>query len=108
MKRIVWTMNYRPFIMGGNVHSPITTEIDLIEEREIKGIPFFTWKTPKGSVKLSEGITGAIVADGFDGLLGAISGCSKQFLKDQLQEGIAMFEHPIALSNDEFFKAYTY
>ena len=67
MKRTIWTMGYFPFTMGGRVNAPMLTEVDVIEEKSVgKGIKAFSWKTPKGSIRISESETGAIVGDSFE------------------------------------------
>lgn len=104
--RTVWTQNYTPFIMGGSVHHSIVTEVEILEERVIKGIPFFTWLTPKGKMRLSEGVSGAIVADSFEDLLEAIQGMSDTEVMNQLKEGVSVFINPRRLSKEEFFKLY--
>lgn len=50
-------MGYFPFTIGGNVHTPMITEIDAIEERELsKGIKAFSFKTPKGTIRIAESL----------------------------------------------------
>ena len=106
----VWTKNYRPFVMGGSVNYPISTFVQPIEVRKIKGIEFFTFKTPSGAMKLAEGVTGGIIAEDFEDLLTAIEGCDKSFLKGQIDDAIRDFKphESQQMTNDEFYSHYTY
>lgn len=109
MKKI-WTLNYRPFVMGGSVNYPISTDVEPIETREIKGIEFFTFKTPVGTIRLAEGITGAIVAADFDDLLISIETETKETLLHQVNDAKVRYrpEESNHLSNKEFFTHYRY
>lgn len=109
MKRTVWTMFKSSFMMmGGDPYYPASTEVEPLEIRKVKGIEFFSFKTPNGHIKLSEASTGAIIADGFDDMLKAIKGCNKQFLLDQISDGIAQLDtcRLKKLSPDKFFSIY--
>lgn len=102
----IWTMGYFPFTMGGNVNRPISTEVKIIETKKLKGINFFSFKTPKGTLKVCEAKTGGIIADDFEDLKANIKGCSQTFLQKQIKD--AKPEYIKYMTNEEFFSMYKY
>lgn len=109
-KRRIWTMGHFPFLMGGEVNQPITTEVDFIEEKDLgKGIKAFSFKTVKGTLKIAESRTGGIVADSFEQLIEQIKDSTKKELNDQLDRAQLVVDKATKhLSNEEFFKLYRY
>ncbi len=110
-KRQIWTMGYFPFVMGGNVHQPIVTEIGYIEEKNIgKGLRAFSFQTPKGTIRIAESITGAIVGDSFEAVKADVKEASKKVMMEQINEGKAMLESGSVkrYSNKKFFEIYKY
>jgi hypothetical protein len=107
MERI-WTVAYRPFIMGGNVNEAISTEVTIIERRMINGFNFFTFKTPRGSIKVCDAQTGGVIADSFEELEKNIEGLSKEFLQSQIDGAKERFPNMREMTNEEFFGMYLY
>lgn len=111
MKRQIWTMKYSPFIMGGSANHPIITEVGYIEEKKIgKGMKAFSFKTPKGTLKIAESITGAIVGDSFKEVIADVKSASKKVLMEQIEDGKKLLSSGCSrhYSNDEFFQVYKY
>lgn len=66
-KRTIWTMIHSAFQMGGVSYHPIKTEVEIIEEKTIgKGVKAFSFKTPRGTIRIAESLTGAIVSNSFE------------------------------------------
>ena len=107
-KAKVWTIMHTPFVMGGNVNSPIFTSVPVVERKTMKGIEFFSFKTPKGSIRVCEAQTGGIIADSFDELKANIKGCTTKQLQKQIDEAKSTFKNAKKLSNKEFFAHYNY
>lgn len=110
-KRIVWTMAQRPFVMGGDVNYPITTKVEVIEEKAVgKGFKAFAFKTAKGTLRIAESITGAIVGDNFKDVRKDISAGSKAVISRQIAEGKEILKSTSRkdLSNKKFFEIYKY
>jgi len=104
-------MGYFPFTMGGNVNQPIVTEIEYIEEKKIgKGLKAFSFKTPKGNLKIAESITGAIVGDSFKEVIADVKSATKKMMIGQIEEGKKMFSSGSVknYSKDKFFEIYKY
>lgn len=110
-KRQIWTMGYFPFTVGGNVHQPMVTEIEPIEEKTIgKGLKAFSFKTPKGTIRIAESITGAIVGNSFKEVKADVKESSKKFMMEQINEGKEMLKSGSVkhYSAEEFFNIYKF
>lgn len=108
-KRKIWTMGYFPMTMGGSVHQPIVTEIEPIEEKKIgKGLKAFSFKTPKGNLRIAESITGAIVGDSFKEVIADVKVASKKVMMEQIENGKKMLSSGSVkhYSNQKFFQLY--
>lgn len=103
-------MGYFPFIMGGSVHQPIITEIDPIEEKKIgKGFSAFSFKTPKGTIKIAESITGAIVGDSFKEVIADVKAATKKVMMEQIKEAKKTLAGSCKhFTNEKFFQMYKY
>ena len=111
MKRRVWTMvKISPFTMGGDGYYPGTTEIDVINTTEIKGIEFFSFKTPKGTLRVCEGITGGIIANSFDEVINFTEGCTTESLLKDIEIGATQLNNAREkdMTNEEFFLHYKF
>ena len=108
--RKIWTMGYFPFTVGGSVHQPMLTDVVMIEEREIgKGFKAFSFKTPKGTIKIAESITGAIVGDSFESVMKDVKGASIKFMQDQISVAKKKLQGARKnMSNKRFFELYNY
>ncbi len=103
-------MGYFPFTVGGNVHQPMTTEIEALEEKSIgKGFKAFSFKTPKGTLRIAESITGAIISDSFKEAKKDVKDGSKKVINKQIEDAQAQLSRGAKhLSNKKFFQLYNY
>lgn len=103
-------MGHFPFTMGGNVWQPIFTDVKVIEEQNCgKGFTFFSFKTPRGTIKVCESTTGAILGDSFSEMRSSIKEATKKRLTKQIEEGRKqMLTDRHDLNNEEFFKMYKF
>jgi hypothetical protein len=104
----IWTRSYRPFIMGGNVNQPMCTVVPVLERKNIEGFDFFSFQTPKGTIKVCEAQTGGIIADSFDEVFENIEGVPKEVLQGQIDGAKHLAETADKKTNEEFFKHYRY
>lgn len=104
----IWTLSYRPFIMGGNVNQPMCTIVPVLERKNIEGFDFFSFQTPKGTIKICEAQTGAIIASSFEEVFENIEGVPKEVLQGQIDLGKHLAETADKKTNEEFFKSYRY
>lgn len=104
-------MANRPFVMGGDVHYPITTKVEVIEEKPVgKGFKAFSFQTAKGTLRIAESITGAIVGDSFSTVTKDISEGSKAVMNRQIEDAKRILKSTSRedLSNKKFFEMYKY
>lgn len=105
--RTIWTMLYNPFVMGGDVNTPIATEIGYQEEKDIgKGLKAFSFYTPKGVLRIAESATGAIVGDSFESVKADIKSSSIRIIRKQIKLAKVQASNAHKLSKEEFFKLY--
>jgi len=104
----IWTTEHLPFIMGGNVWQPMYTTVPVVERRKIKGIDFFSFKTPKGTIRVCEGQTGGIIADSFDELIASIKGVPTKTLQAQIDEARPMAATAKPKTQEYFFSKYKF
>ena len=109
-KRQIWTMGYFPFTIGGSVNQPIVTEIGFIEEKNVgKGFRAFSFKTPNGTLRVAESVTGAIVGDSFENVKEDIKSGSKKDMLKQIEDAKQILKGSCKhLTNEEFFKLYKF
>ncbi len=106
-KRKIWTYGYSPFTMGGNVNRPIMTEIGYIEEKSIgKGLLAFSFKTPKGTIRIAESETGAIVGESFEEVKKDIMAADKKVIVKQIEDAKKTIEGIPVMDKNEFFQMY--
>ncbi len=106
--RIIWTYTYNPFIMGGNTRTSIATAITPIETREFSGIPLFSFITPRGTIRIAEGVTGAIVGNSFEEVENHILSASLDTIIEQLRSARKNRDEAKVLNNKDFFNLYKY
>ncbi len=106
--KTVWTMLYRPFTMGGNVNTPISTKVPVLEVKQIRGFTFFRFKTKLGTSKIAEDQTGGIIAGSFKELKKNLKGCTKKELQAQIDGASGDAKKAKKLTYDEFFEEYNY
>jgi hypothetical protein len=107
-KRKVWTKAYQPFRMGQNPNRPISTEVEVIEEKIINDIALFSFKTGKGTIRIAEAITGGIVGNSFEEVENDLISADAEVVKKQLKSAEAQSNSSEKMSNDQFFSLYTY
>ncbi len=106
-KRKIWTACYLPFAMGGDLNKPISTEVLIEEEIEYKSITFFSFTTPKQKLlRVSESVSGGIIASSFGEVIVNTRGCTPEFLLEQINAAKHLADSAKLLSNEEFFKLY--
>lgn len=109
MKREIWTIGYFPFTIGGRVHAPMITEVDVIEEMEVgKGFKCFSWKTPLDNLRISESSTGAIVGNSFEEVIKDVEDADIDVINKQMKEASSLLRSGTShhMTNEEFFKLY--
>ena len=109
-KRQVWTMGYFPMIMGGDIHQPMITKVKAIAEMPIgKGFKAFSFKTPKGTIRIAESVTGAIVGDSFEEVIADVKFTTKKVMEKQIADAKKTLKGSVKHYEEEkFFQIYHY
>jgi len=85
MKLKVWTEAYRPFIMGGDVNAPISTEIEVGEKVDLgKGIGGYLVCSPSGKTFVAEATTGAFIGGSIEQVKSDIADATPEIMQEQL------------------------
>lgn len=108
MKKKIWTILFSPFTMGGNVNQPISTEVEVLEIKTIRSFKFFSFITPKGSIRICDGVTGGIIAQSWEELKANMKGATSKVLNEQIAQAREVAKDCREVSNEEFFKSYKY
>ncbi len=107
---IIWTEAYRPFIMGGDVYAPISTEVDdkrLATARFRKqGVSVCLVPNPAGGIVVAEQTTGAIVGNDFRTVTGDLNEADPEVVAKQLAEAAKRRKKCTALPPNEFWRLY--
>ncbi len=108
MKIKIWTHAYSPFMMGGNVHAPIMTEVEsgpLVEFG--KGFNGFVVHSPGGFEVVVERTTGAICGTSLEQVRQDVAECGDiKVMLRQLNQAARELEEALPLDNQEFWGRY--
>lgn len=105
MKIRVWTQAYRPFIMGGDVHQPVCTELDCTAAIEVaKGVYVHGVISPRGKAYFVESQSGGIVGDDFDTVKEDANSAPIEEILQQLQEQTKRGQKACPITPEEFWR----
>lgn len=102
---MIWTRAYRPFILGGNVHANMATELVLTTKpiKLGKGITVYEIQSPHGTTHIAEASTGALVGTSLQQVKQDLAEADPKVVKQQLEEAQQVDKYHC--SNEEFWKA---
>ena len=107
---LVWTEAYRPFILGGDVHAPIATEIEDIGEPFDLGGGYFghLFQNPNtGDLFVAESTSGAFVGPCPQQVKQDIAEGDPGFMATQVADGIERRKKAAILPEEEFWRQLT-
>ena len=105
MKANIWTENYRPFIIGGDVNAPIMCNIDVLGPYDLgKGFQGWLFATPSGKTLVAETQTGAIVGSTLEEVKNDIESASDTDLKENIEHAKRRVARAYMASEEEFWK----
>lgn len=106
-KITIWTEAYRPFILGGDVHAPISTTVEVGDAIDVgKGMKAFVVVSPKGKIHIAESVTGAFVGESVDDVKADIAAADKKVMKSQIEHAKKRLARATALAPEEFWKSF--
>lgn len=103
----MWTRAYRPFITGGDVHSPIATDIKAGGPVSIgKGFKAFLAASPKGTPLVIESKSGGIIGHDLATVRNDVATAKLSVMRKQVREESDFGKRADILTNDKFFSMY--
>lgn len=104
MKLTIWTEAYRPFIMGGDVNAPISTEIEVGEPVDLgKGITGYLVCSPSGKTFVAEATTGAFIGGSIDQVKTDIGEAAPEVMQEQLAAAKKRAKSAESMEKDKFW-----
>ena len=106
MKKVrVWTKNYRPFILGGDVNAPIMFDVEILGYYGLgRGYSGYLFESPSGKTFVAESETGAIVGTTLHGVRVDIAGGDDEVMRKQIAQGKQDVKSAYLGTEDEFWK----
>ena len=87
MKITVWTEAYSPWIMGGDVHAPISTKLEVGEPVDLgKGFRAYVVDAPNGDTYIAESETGAFVGNDLGQVKQDVEEAAPAVMRQQIAE----------------------
>ncbi len=107
MKLKIWTRAYQPFIMGGDVHAPIGTEVEVGKAVSVgKGFKCHVIISPKGHVHIAEATTGAFVGTSLEQVKADVKAGGLKVMRKQVAEAAELRERVRWQSEAEFWSMF--
>lgn len=109
MKLRVWTRGYRPFILGGNVHAPLATDLEVHKAFKIgRGLSAYVVINPvSGQTHVAESTTGAFVGDTIAAVRKDMEDADPKVVKEQMKWAAKKAKKARVVSTEEFWRHLT-
>lgn len=107
MKFRIWTEAYTPFIMGGDVNAPISTEIEVGDPVDVgRGVQVYLIASPDGETHVAESITGALVGTSIKKVKEDVAEGDIEIMKQQIEAAKERVKEARLFSNEEFWSMF--
>ena len=101
----IYTATYNPFILGGDVHQFIKTDVPVGEPQDLgKGYSAYLVTAPNGTVYVVEATTGALLGTNLSQVLEDVAQGAPAMMEDQLSKSKLDFEKARLIQPDEFWR----
>lgn len=101
----IWTTNYRPFIMGGDVNAPVMADVPVSGPFDVgKGFTAYLAVSPSGRTFVAESITGAIVGSTIKQVCADIIEGEKSVMDKQIKDAEKLVKRAYITEPDELWK----
>ena len=102
----IWTSAYHPFIMGGDVHQSICTEVSVLDVIDLgKGFKAFVAVAPNGVNFIVEEQSGGIVGDSLEAVRQDVKEGDINFIKEQIASETERGRSARMISPEEFWQS---
>ena len=103
----IWTLQYRPFTMGGNVHQPVKCDVEVDGPHDLGGgYQGYIATAPDGRALVAEATSGAIVGPTLEAVRSDVADADPAVMADQVAKAIAQRASAAVLTPDEFWKSF--
>ena len=101
----IYTATYNPFILGGDVHQFIKTNVPVGEPKDLgKGYSAYLVTAPNGAVYVVEATTGALLGTDISQVLEDVAQEDPAIMENQLSKSKLDFDKAKLIQPDEFWK----
>jgi hypothetical protein len=101
----IWTTNYRPFILGGDVNAPIMADVPVSGPFDIgQGFQAYLAVGPNGKTFVAESITGAIVGSTIEQVREDVASGKKSDMDKQIEDAKKMVLRAYEATPEELWK----
>lgn len=107
MELKVWTAAYRPFMIGGDVRTPIATVLEVGEPVDIgKGMTAYVIVSPSGQTFIAESTTGAFVGNSLEAVRRDVIFAPPAVMREQLERAAIEANRATLHSVDDFWRMF--
>lgn len=101
----IYTKTYNPFILGGDVHQFIKTDVPVGEPQDLgKGYSAYLVTAPNGTAYVVEATTGALLGTDLSQVLEDVVQGDPAIIENQLSKSKLDFEKARLIQPDEFWR----
>jgi len=102
---IIWIHSYTPFIMGGDVHAPVATDVPATGPFDIgAGYQAYMVASPSGRTFVVEGITGAIIGSTIERVRKDVATADRDVMAAQIANAEKWAKRANVVKPAEFWK----
>ena len=102
----IWTLAYRPFIMGGDVHAPVGARVAALGPYDLgKGFEGYVVIDPfTGASAVAEASSGALVGPDLSSVRADIAAADEAVMRRQVEESLETRKKVHVLDAEAFWK----
>jgi len=105
----VWTEAYRPFLMGGDVNAPVSTEVEFELDGLIDighGLQAYLLVGPGERTHVVESTTGAFIGTTIDQVRADLEAADPEVVKSQMENAKVRAQKADPLEPDQFWRLF--
>ena len=101
----IWTLQYRPFTMGGKVYQPAKCDVEVDGPHDLGGgYQGYIATAPNGRTFVAEATSGAIVGPTLEDVRGDISQADPAVMAEQVAKAIAQSATAAVITPEDFWQ----
>lgn len=101
----VYTLSYRPFILGGDVNGPISTAaaVDSGPHKLGRGVSCYVVRKPNGGTVIAEATTGALIGPTLNQVIADVQSGDPQIMAKQMKQAMIDSKRATPVEPAEFW-----